>query len=180
MRRLFFALWPDSTVRAKLARAAAEIVPDKRRSVAAAKLHLTLVFIGSIDDRTIARLCADSETDTGIAFELCLDTSGVFRRAAITWLAPTVIPAELSRLVERLETRVAALGVPPETRPYRPHVTICRGLHNTPVPLASGFATQWPVNDYALVESIPGARGVRYEVLRCWPLGPSERHEKPA
>ena len=49
MPRLFFALWPDGPARAVLAGHAARLARLARgRAVPAARLHLTLVFLGAV------------------------------------------------------------------------------------------------------------------------------------
>lgn len=170
MRRLFFALWPDHAVRAQLARAAAGIDCGDGRPVAVEKLHLTLLFIGGVDDGATARLCAALNTMSGRGFEFRLDASGWWRRSAVVWLAPTVIPPLLLGLVEQLRARAAAVDIPLQAGPYRPHVTVCRGARKRPA--VGDIDCRWPVDEFSLVESIPVAGGVRYAVLRRWPLGP--------
>ena len=79
-------------------------------------------------------------------------------------LRPLAHPDGLLALQQRLGAALRALGLPTETRPYRPHVTLARkaagaALRCEPAPL------RWRVRSHALVESRPGGRG-GYIVLR--------------
>jgi 2'-5' RNA ligase len=57
-----------------------------------------------------------------------------------------------------------ALGLTPEARAYRPHVTMARRANGAVVP-ASGPLIDWAVDRYALVESRAGT----YTVLKEYP-----------
>ena len=58
---------------------------------------------------------------------------------------------------------LAALGLPPEQRDYRPHVTMARRARHAVVPPESAPLI-WQIDGYALVESKPGDGG-GYTVL---------------
>ena len=60
-QRLFFAIWPDEPVRARLRTATRELVPPEARVVAPDAVHLTLLFIGSAD--TARRACLEQAAD---------------------------------------------------------------------------------------------------------------------
>ena len=47
-QRLFFALWPDDAVRARLDQAGEELLGKRVKRVPAANLHLTLAFAGAV------------------------------------------------------------------------------------------------------------------------------------
>ena len=62
----------------------------------------------------------------------------------------------------------ARLGIEIEKRPYRPHVTVAR---KAKLPLSTDIeAIDWSATEFVLVESISTAQGVRYNVLKRWPL----------
>ena len=171
MRRLFFAVTPNDTDRARLARVAAAIDWGNGRRVASENLHLTLLFVGDVDDRTVARLCSAADSIAGCGFALYLDASGWWRRGGIVWLAPTTIPLALLHLVEQLREHVAALALPLDARPYRPHVTICRRAPAAPAVSPAG--ARWLLDKFSLLESISAAAGVHYVAVRDWSLKPS-------
>lgn len=171
MRRLFFALWPPASVRSELASIAATIACGSARRVPDANLHVTLLFLGNVEQSAIVRLCAAAAAVSGDRFALRIDNCGWWRRSGIGWLAPSAESPALSDLVEELRRRVAWLGVAVETRPYRPHVTICRRLSRPPQAPRGDFGIRWPVAEFSLMESTQGPNGVYYERLHSWPLG---------
>ncbi|MFP5390564.1 MAG: RNA 2',3'-cyclic phosphodiesterase [Gammaproteobacteria bacterium] len=158
--RLFLALWPDPAVRAGLIawrdgfgwpRGATPVHDDK--------LHLTLHFIGDTPRERIPALREQLRVPFQ-PFELGLGTALVWPRG-IAVLEPDAIPAELLELHRVLGETLNAAGLPPEARPYKPHVTMARRAVNASVP-ASGPAIRWRVDGYALMESLGG----RYTALQ--------------
>jgi 2'-5' RNA ligase len=88
----------------------------------------------------------------------------------IAVLEPHSEPQGLLDLHARLSGALLALGLTPEARTYRPHVTMARRASGAGVP-ASGPAIDWAITHYALVESRQG----QYTVLRRVDGSPSTR-----
>lgn len=165
--RLFFALWPDDATRAALAGAAALLNLRDGRPVRRADLHLTLAFLGEVPEARVAALCAMASALRATGFELDIAAAGWWRRSRVAWLAPTQVPAALTRLAAAL-TAGAGLAADAVGN-YRPHLTVARGVRRPPG-LLSAFSVLWPVQDFALISSISDAQGARYQVLAQWPL----------
>jgi len=174
-QRLFFALWPDSELQQRLARVAAAILPAHvGRPVPAENLHCTLAFLGDVD--ADQRVCVEAAASAVRAapFELSLDRCGFFRRPQVLWLGCLETPAALRQLVSDLGRGCAACGFPPEPRPYEVHLTIARKISHDPgrPPV---MAVSWPVDRFALVQSVSEPGGVRYRPLRFWVFGENQR-----
>ena len=175
-QRLFFALWPGAEVQAALAEAgAAALGRRKARRVAADKLHITLAFLGEVDDRTQA--CAESVAASlaGRAFDLSLDQLGYWGRRGLLWAGPAATPPALSALVADLGAGLEQCGLPQDQRPFRPHVTLARKAprlpSHQPIP-----AIHWPVRRFVLVASRLTPQGAVYPPVGEWSLeedGPS-------
>lgn len=162
--RLFFALWPDDLVRRQLA----AHQPAAGRLVAVEDLHITLVFLGSLDSERQQRV---EEAAAGLLlppFRLQLERLEYWRRPKVTWLGPSVQPPELVALHEQLKAVALAIGIEVEARPYQPHVTLARDA--PAVPAQAIEPIQWDVTDFCLVESLARSSGPRYMVRRRWPL----------
>ncbi|MFO1339910.1 MAG: RNA 2',3'-cyclic phosphodiesterase [Burkholderiaceae bacterium] len=165
--RLFLALWPDeATRRALQAWQAAVRWPPEARPTAPAHLHLTLHFIGAVPRDRLPALADALGAEAG-AFEACtlrLDGFAVWPRG-IALLQPGRTEPALARLHAALGAALAAQGLPVETRPYRPHVTLAR--HAAGAVLREGAPpppVPWPVREgFVLAESAGG-----YRVLRRW------------
>jgi 2'-5' RNA ligase len=173
-RRLFFALWPDEDVRRELMRYATPIVADIRRSQPQAKcylpedLHLTLIFIGAAyaTYQTCLSRAARQVVETGDIQPFSLEISrwGYFDRARILWVGCETCPASLVRLQEMLVKELAGCGYKPESRPFRPHVTLMRKA-GRPHNLQPFMPVLWRINGFYLVESLPVTEGPRYRVI---------------
>ena len=165
-RRLFFALWPDSEVRAQLAAASRHWT---RRPVGHDKLHMTLVFLGLRNEQEQACFCSAASHIQCKPFELQLDYLGGWPRAGIQWLGASQVPGPLSGLVGKLTAALVPCGFAGEKRPFVPHITLARKVRQPKVK-AGLEVIRWPVQDFVLVESVAGDAGTRYEVLQRWPL----------
>jgi 2'-5' RNA ligase len=175
VRRLFFALWPDAGVRARLAALAQRIPAERARVVHPDDVHLTLQFLGPVPETRIPCLIesADAVVADGsqASIELSLRRLGYWSRPRVLWCAPEMCPAPLGMLVQALGERLTRCGFTPERRAFAPHVTLARKCPGklvqalepmTPIP--------WTAAGFVLVESLSVARPPRYKVLHSWPL----------
>jgi len=168
-RRLFFACWPTPAVRAMLCReTGARVRHCGGLPVAPADLHLTLAFLGQVDDAQQAALVAAARRLAVPDFSLALDRYGWFEAAQVLWLGCREVPAALARLAGELAGQARAAGLQPDPRPFRPHVTLARKVRNPP-DLAPPRMLTWPVGDFALVESLAAPAGLRYRLCRRFP-----------
>lgn len=164
-RRLFFALWPDSSLRRGIvARRRRFDVPDGR-PVPFRNLHLTLVFPGSRPAGTLPAIIAAAGRVGGTGFELNLDRYGWFSGPRVLWLGGDPSPAGRA-LVAGLASEMEALGIELDDRPWQPHVTLFRG-GSCPDQLPEPTPLTWQATRFSLVESRPNRR---YQVLRTWSL----------
>lgn len=172
MARLFLALWPGAAVRDALSARASEVAGRHGgRAVAPSNLHLTLVFLGEVDDARVPALKAAAGAVCPEAFTLVLDRIGGFRRAGVAWAGCARVPAGLLALQAELESRIRDAGFRPDERTFSPHLTLARKVRGRVEP-ASIPALEWPVAGFALVESVrpEGA----YRTLAQWPLAPEK------
>jgi RNA 2',3'-cyclic 3'-phosphodiesterase len=161
--RLFLALWPDPATRAQLlAWRDAWAWPRGATPVHADKLHMTLHFLGNQPGGSVPALL-DGLAAPFSPFHMRLGRAALWHNG-IAVLEPLEEPPALLELHARLSDALVALGLVPEARTYRPHVTMARRANGAAVP-ASGPAIDWHVGGYALVESKPG-NGGGYTVLR--------------
>jgi len=109
---------------------------DGIRWVPTDNLHLTLKFLGDVDNteipsvcQAIRNCCADFEP-----FQIAhLGTGGMpsDQRARVLYAGVQDTDEQLSLLVGKLEKELAQLGFKPESRDYRPHLTLGRVRHGT-------------------------------------------------
>jgi 2'-5' RNA ligase len=168
-RRLFLALWPDAEVRRRLQALLDRDLPVRGgRPEPLANLHVTLVFIGGVAADRVAAIERAAAGVSGMAFDLILDRVGYWGRPRILWLGPRSIPPALFALVRELRAALEGCGMPPETRPYLPHMTLARKVMRAPGTIAGPLS--WRVETYSLLESVPSGQGRVYRELTAWPL----------
>jgi len=134
------------------------------RPVPPRNYHVTLAFLGNQP----AHLCADvvsaGEAVAAEPVDLTLDRFGYWPRPRVFWIGPTECPPALTNLAGDLWERMAAIGVPRETRPFRPHLTLARKAATLPeVPAPSPLI--WRVTRFALIESVTERHGAVYTVV---------------
>jgi RNA 2',3'-cyclic 3'-phosphodiesterase len=160
--RLFTAVWPDPRARERLAaESAAWRWPPAARPVDAAKLHLTLHFIGAFPrsgvDELAAALAAVAPSPTTLAA-----TRREIWRGGIA-VVLFAADAALFALHAAIGGAVAGFGVALDPRPFAPHVTLARGARGAaPPPVPPEL--EWRADGFALVESAAGD----YRVLRAF------------
>lgn len=176
--RLFFALpLPPAIRRALSDLKEAEL--GKLRWVPEAQLHLTLRFVGEVDEATAEALVAAVDPSDWPALELRVHGVGVFgppRRPRVLWAAVTPLEP-LARVARSLEEAARAAGLPAETRPFAAHVTLGRFKQARPDAVAqflrhhAGFETPpFRPPEVILYQSRLGSEGAVHEPTRRWPL----------
>ncbi len=169
--RLFFALWPDNSLRQAMHDRFGEIrsLARRGRRVPRHNLHLTLHFLGNI---SLSRVSCFEECAARVRarpFELVLEPGGWFQRARVLWLGCRSVPAELLRLQSDLGLALSDCDYVPEARAFHPHVTMARKISG-PVESFAIEAVHWPVDSFALIVSQPVDGGVRYRVRARYSL----------
>ena len=168
-RRLFFALWPSEDVRNQIVACAKQLPVQKARAVANANLHITLAFIGAVDEDKVDHYTSAAASVKANAFHLKLNRAGCFSRAKVLWLGCEQVEPALQDLVSSLNHVLLDCGYVAEDRSYTPHVTLARKFNGKHVPEID-CEIDWSVDSFALVESVSVAGGVEYKVLKSWRL----------
>lgn len=169
-RRLFFALWPSPALRRKLAdENAALLLGSGGKPIPDANLHVTVIFLGEQPAQRLDDILEAAASASVPAFTLSFDRAESWSRSRVLVLSATRTLSELAALVDRLHISLLGRQIQLKREEYRPHVTLARKLPRTwpPRPIEP---LQWPVQEFVLAESVPGAEGPRYEVLARWPL----------
>lgn len=161
--RLFFALWPDEAIREAMVERRARLGDLSRRRVPDHNLHATLLFLGNQPADRLAQIEAAADGVSAETFRLRLDRFGWFARARVVWFGGEA-PEAAQALVRQLGEAMHALGLSFDQRPFRPHVTLFRHVSRRP-DFPTPEPIDWPVREFALIESIPGRP---YQVLRKW------------
>ncbi len=159
------------------------------RTVAADSVHLTLKFLGNVQESQVPAIenAVIDAAGESRALALRLAEAGVFpERGAprVLWVGLTGNVEPLVALQSRLEDALAPLGFEPERRPFRPHLTLGRlndratrsDRYRAKQALLSARFEQGQtiaVGALSLMQSILRRDGARYRRLASIPLGDS-------
>lgn len=93
-------------------------------------IHLTLKFIGEVDDKSVVEICniVKNVACSYKGFEIDIESVGYFggRSATVLWVGTGQGSDELRRLQKDLDGQLAEAGWPMETREFAGHLTLCR------------------------------------------------------
>ncbi len=126
------------------------------------QFHLTLRFIGDVHEGVAAEISEVLATINADRFPLQLegiDCFGTSKKARIIW-ARLRQSDRLSSLQRKIEQTLVGIGLEPEHRKYRPHVTIAR-CRNLPMQVVASYleqranfvSSQFQVKNFALFTS---------------------------
>ena len=160
MPRLFVAIDVPERIRDDVT--ATYMAMPGARWVDESNLHLTLRFIGEVQNDSADRIARALRTVTAVPFSLTIGKVGFFpprNEPRILW-AGIAECEELLRLQARIERSLTGAGIEADSRKFHPHITVAR-LSGTPsnkvaeyVTLHSLFATeQFAVSSFHLYSS---------------------------
>lgn len=188
-RRLFVAVGLEPALGAAVGR----LMEDVRRRVSAqapaarvtwvdpSRLHITLQFIGAVEEPVFAHVLAVLTRPVDVPpFDMALAGTGAFPpRGAprVIWVGVIEGRERLQAVASEVAERLAAAGVTREDRPFTPHLTVARvrvpaGLRQATLAAAPGAAPigVQRVDAITLMESTLSPRGPAYRPLQQTPL----------
>ncbi len=147
-------------------------------------VHLTLKFLGDIPRDVVPALSAAMETAgrDGVPLSLAAKGIGVFptvKKARVVWAGLKGETEALIRFQAILDKALAETGVPPETRPFRAHLTLARtkgrvepeSLTSAMAELAGIETDPFIAGELVLFRSKLSPRGATYSRLAAAPIG---------
>lgn len=127
--------------------------------------HVTLAFVGTFPENRVPYLLEKAQEIHVEPFRLNFDRLEFWPRPKVAGLSAATVPPELQALVDSLNIVIADLGLTPEDRNYRPHITVVRNARSfTTERLTQRVQTEW--SGFELMESVSGPGGVRYIPLK--------------
>jgi 2'-5' RNA ligase len=189
---LFFALWPEGGWCSRLTQAAAPaLAAAGGRTLAQADWHVTLCFLGAVGEAERAALCVRAEQIEATSFELEFDRLGLWRGARILAASASRVPPAGLELAQTLARAAREVGLAPDMKAWRPHLTLVRGVTAPRLPaelagearsglhLPRQLKLPLRATRFYLAESqglgaqaCGPSEGRRYATLAFWPLRP--------
>jgi 2'-5' RNA ligase len=182
--RLFVAVVPPAAVLAALAAAVEPLrtaAPDLRWA-SASSWHLTLAFLGEVDERILPELSRRLERAARRHPPQVLSIAGggafpAASRARVLWAGIRADTRALRSLAGSVAAGARRAGAPPpdESRKYSPHLTLARCRQPADVSaltaaLAGFTSAAWTADSVRLIRSYPGSGPPRYDDVGAWPL----------
>ena len=175
--RLFIAIELPDDVKRELGRLWIDI-PGARR-VPTDQIHLTLAFLGEVEEAALERLTGELARIQVPEFRLCFSTVGCFpdrRRPRVLWVGLVSHPL-LKHLVAGVREAVLACGIPQEERPFSPHITLARLKLSSPRGCDAFLDRHpqqnfpsFPVREFILFQSRLTPQGALHTPLMGFPL----------
>ncbi len=129
--------------------------------------HLTLAFLGEVEEEDLGRLQAVLDELGVPKMELIFRRMGCFWRDSELWWIGVEEDPVLMKLQRELVASLKAAGFAPDAKRFRPHITLARDMHIGRVPqetlLLQAFRTT--VSRVSLMRSNYPARQVLYTEL---------------
>ena len=168
--RLFFAVVPEKRQRQQLFELAKLVRIDSSEKVTAVDMmHMTLRYIGPVDQATQQCLIKQASQLQASPFTLSLNITGYWKKPQVTWTGPDQLDENLAQLVNALENLCQSCGVSAETRPYIPHITLLRkSVRHSAETLPTEIVC--PIENFVLIESVSTSDGVKYHIVDDWLL----------
>lgn len=177
MIRLFVALPLPEDLRERLAGLSGGL--PAVRWVPAENMHVTLRFVGEVDEGVADDLHDALSGVRAPAFDLALAGVGTFgpeRNPHALW-AGVERSAPLAHLREKVESALVRAGLEPETRRFTPHVTLAR-MKAAPGPRLAQFMAShdalrlgpFACDRFVLYSSHLGRAGAAYRAEAEYPL----------
>jgi len=159
--RAFIAIGIPDDVRAAIEEAQAQM---KRAQVGVKiswtkidNLHLTLQFLGSIEETLVAKITSALQfvTEQHVSFELSVHGAGGFPneiRPRVVWVGCDDAAGRLRALAQSIQATMQPLGFEPERREFSAHLTLGR--------------LRYPRPDVALTRAIESLKNTAFGTLR--------------
>lgn len=193
--RTFLAIELPSSIKEELSRrqsslqrSLADLPGETCRWTRPQHFHLTLRFLGEIDESQRSDLTERlaHTLPSHSRFSLTLGEIGAFPRMgepSVLWVGIDGDREHLDSLQRSIEAIVVQVGMKGESRPYRPHLTLARlgpriepeskqaiGRRLREGSLFGQEALSWRVDEVALIRSDLSPQGVRYTTLSHFSL----------
>jgi 2'-5' RNA ligase len=134
--RVFIGIKPDDSVRETIKHALEPFyrIPTPIKWVKPENIHLTLKFIGEIAPEKKDKIVAGIKKAEFQSAPISLHISGFGKfgpgkNLNIFWAGIDPSPP-LKKVYDRIEDTLAEMGIPRETRPFKPHLTLGRNKKN--------------------------------------------------
>ena len=168
--RLFFGLKPDPQTAMDIIDWREHSLPPMARPVPVDNLHVTLAFLGEVQDRYLEELIDLADHVRSDRFELRINQLGFWSKPKILWIGPDETPQTVSQLSKMLGNVRRRMGFRAEKKEFLPHISIARRCDRPPP--ASTLKPDFTIkfDRFTLYESSRIKSGLYYRAVQDWML----------
>ena len=164
MTRLFIALIIPGEIKKKITEIRKEILPegDKHKWEREEKIHLTLKFIGEVEDTKVEKISQSLNfIENYFKFECRLSRFGFFFKkgiAKILWVGIST-SNPIYKLVDEINDNLEKLSIPKNERKFKSHLTLLRLKNKESIDFIKSFESfvmpeiNFYINEAALIKS---------------------------
>ncbi|MDP2559745.1 RNA 2',3'-cyclic phosphodiesterase [Psychrobium sp. 1_MG-2023] len=168
-RKLFFAIKPASPQLEQLTQLQRQC-DGFGRPLPQQNLHMTLYFIGPVEQSKQSLLISAINSTQWPAFHVCFNHLELWPKQRILCLTSGKVAPNLQRVTKQLYEIGAQLGLPAPHYDFNPHITLLRKAHCKPELKTNLCELVMTAVELLLYESVSEGHGVSYRVLNKWPL----------
>ncbi|MBQ75775.1 MAG: RNA 2',3'-cyclic phosphodiesterase [Gammaproteobacteria bacterium] len=168
--RLFFGLQLSKQTCLGIEHWTTTSLPPLTRPVPLVNFHITLAFLGNLDQRRLGQLTRAADEIRFQPFALILDELGFWNKPGLLWLGckePSPILLSLAKKTKHIANQ---LGFASDKRNYQPHVTLARRCESPPPAAIIPPCFTQEFSNFVLYESVSTRSGVRYDIINEWSL----------
>jgi 2'-5' RNA ligase len=137
--------------------------------------HVTLAYIGTVNVEREKILIDNLKKIKADNFTLVINKTDYWPTPKVLHLIPTMTPPRLLDLQRKVNKAIEQIGLPIETRPYRPHLTLYRKISPDSFEELEDDGLPEPhttieITQFAIYQSISSADGVHYEKMNAFEL----------
>jgi 2'-5' RNA ligase len=178
MIRLFVALELPESVRQRLVGLQGGV--PGARWIAPENMHVTLRFLGEVDEPAAQDIDAELARLTAAPFDFTLEGADCFaagKKKPYALILNVARSEPLQALRDKVDRAAVAAGLAPDDRKFRPHVTLAR-LKDAPMERVRRWLAEhaivragpMPAERFVLFRSHLGSAAAAYEPLVTYPL----------
>ena len=161
-QRLFVAVWPDRTVRNRLAELQTELkLSEYGRLTPASNFHITLQFLGDVSSDEVRAKQTFVENFKFQPFTLQIDRAGSWPRNEVAWVGSSIPCPEINELANSIKSGLR--DSEKNTKEFVPHITLARKVRRKIHAEIQPIRLQ--VNRVDLVRSVLSHQGAQYESI---------------
>lgn len=168
--RAFLTVVPDMQTALAINRWCELCWQSRGRKIPVQNYHMTLAFLGDVDEKALQRLSEIFEGFSHSAFDVRLNAVGYWSDSDVLFVGSDVGNRALQELHDKCLHAANRIGARGSSKRYEPHITLARKLLMPPPPALIEPDFSFQATTLELWGSMREAKGARYNTVATWQL----------